>query len=135
MCVSPRKEVPYRHLPYSKDYSSRMDLSGHPRFLRPTEEAMDGPARPTWTGEDRRRREIACIGQALLASAWQALAASEAEAVDIHLKGGSVIAGAFALRLHGAVAEASTRRGLWTHAFAADEVVLVQHIPRGGRRR
>jgi len=93
------------------------------------------PAQGSWSGEDRRRPEVHCIGQALLAVAWAALAAVESEAVDIHLKSGAVVPGAIALRLHGAVAEASTRRGTWTHTFAAEEVVLVQHVPRGGRRR
>lgn len=112
-----------------------MDLSRHPRFLQPSDELVSTAAKPVWTGENRRRRDIVCLGQALLASAWQALAASEIEAVDIHLKSGATISGAFALRLHGEIAEASTRRGFWTHAFAADEVILVQHVPRGGRRR
>lgn len=111
-----------------------MDLSGHPRFLRAATEVA-GPGQDAWTGEDRRRRDAHCIGQALLAAAWAALSAGDVEAVDIHLKSGAVVAAVIALRLHGAIAEASTRRGLWTHAFAADEVVLVQHVPRGGRRR
>jgi len=112
-----------------------MALSGHLRFLRPSDDSADTAARPIWAGENRRQREIACIGQALLASAWQALAASEIEAVDIYLKSGAKISGAFALRLHGAIAEASTRRDFWTHAFSAEEVVLVQHVLRGGCRR
>jgi len=112
-----------------------MDLSGHSRFLRPSVDSVDAEPRLIWSGENRRQQEIVCIGQALLASACQALAASEVEAVDIHLKSGATILGAFALRLHGVVAEASTRRGCWTHAFAAEEVILVQHIHRGGRRQ
>ncbi len=108
-----------------------MDLSGHPRFLRAKQAAGDSD----WQGQERRQRLPECIGEALLASAWHALNAAEVEAVDIHLHGGAVIAGALALRLHGPVAEASTRRGVWTHAFAADAVVLVQHVLRGGRRR
>lgn len=112
-----------------------MDLSGHPRFLHPARELSTERAADSWAGDDRRRREIRCIGQALLASAWQALAASEAEAIDIHLKSGAIVSGVLALRLHGGIAEASTRKSYWTHAFAAEEVVLVQHVPRGGRRK
>lgn len=112
-----------------------MDLSGHPRFLHSMSEVSSDHGRPAWSGDDRRRREILCVGQALLASAWAALRASDIEAVDIHLKSGAVIAGAIALRLHGNIAEASIRLGQWTHAFSAEEVALVQHIPRGGRRR
>jgi len=112
-----------------------MDMSGHSRFLRPSVDSVEAASKPVWAGENRRQQEVICIGQALLASAWRALAASEVEAVDIHLKSGATIRGAFALRLHGVVAEASTRRGCWTHAFAAEEVILVQHIQRGGRRQ
>lgn len=72
------------------------------------------------------------IGESLLARGWAALESARAEAVDIHLRSGPVLRRVLELRIDGAVAEAATRPGLWTHAFAVEEVILVRQIPRGG---
>lgn len=74
------------------------------------------------------------MGEGLLAAAWAALASTRAEAVDIHLKTGIVIAGVRAVRLTGRLAEAATSPDCWTHVFNVDAVVLVEVVPRGGRR-
>lgn len=74
------------------------------------------------------------VGESLLATAWVALASARAEAVDIHLRSGAMVTNAIAVRINGAIGEASTRRGHWTHAFAIADVVMVRQIPRGGRR-
>lgn len=71
----------------------------------------------------------------LIATAWAALATARAETVDIHLRSGTTVHGVMALRVDGPIGEASTRAGQWTHVFALEEVMLVQHVPRGGRRR
>jgi hypothetical protein len=97
-----------------------MDLGGHDRF---------GAA-------SAQLRETAAmrIGTALLASAWSALASSRVESVAIHLRSGPIIEGVLQLRMDGAIAEASTRPGRYSHAFAVDDVVMIRHIPRGGPR-
>lgn len=98
-----------------------MDLAGHDRFKSSGRRA-DPPD--------------AClrIGEALLGAAWAALASARVESVDIHLRSGSDIRGVIAVRIDGAIAEASVRAGQWTHAFGVEDVVLVRHTPRGGRR-
>lgn len=75
----------------------------------------------------------ACTGAAarLLAFGWAALAGGRAEAVDIRLREGGAIDGVLALRIDGGVAEASTRAGVWTHAFRVEDVVLVRAVARG----
>lgn len=95
-----------------------MDLSGHDRFLR----------------EPGARTGDARAGVALLSAGWAALASSRAEAIDVHLRAGNAIAGIVALRTDGAMVEASTRRGHWTHYFTVSDVVMIQVVPRGGRR-
>ncbi len=100
-----------------------MDLAGHHRFST----NADGRNSP---GVDRWR-----TGELLIATAWAALAASRVETVDIHLRSGAIIHGAMAVRVDGPLGEASTRAGQWTHVFALEEVMLVQHVPRGGRRK
>lgn len=97
-----------------------MDLGGHDRF---------GAASASLRGTAAQR-----TGTALLATAWSALASSRVESVTIHLKSGPVIEGVLQLRMDGAIAEASTRPGQYSHAFAVEDVVMVRHTPRGGRR-
>ena len=96
-----------------------MDLGGHERF---------GIGQPAL-------RETAGFrtGTALLAAAWSALASARVESVTIHLRSGPVIEGVLQLRMDGAIAEASTRAGQFSHAFAVEDVVMIRHIPRGGR--
>lgn len=94
-----------------------MDLAGHQRF-REGADRSDGRAQ-------------GATGRALLARAWAALESVRAESVDVHLRSGAVVRGILALRVEGQVAEASTRRGEWTHAFALDDVALVRTNPRG----
>lgn len=67
----------------------------------------------------------------LLAFGWAALAAGRAEALDLRLQDGGTIEGVLALRIEGAIAEASTRPGAWTHAFRVADVVLVRAVARG----
>ncbi|WP_199553850.1 hypothetical protein [Sandaracinobacteroides hominis] len=88
-----------------------MDLGGHERF---------------------RTSEPRVPGLSLLANGWAALASAHVERVDIHLRSGQLVAGALDLRIDGAVAEASTVQGQWTHVFAVADVVLVRKVPRGG---
>jgi len=99
-----------------------MDLAGHHRFT--TDAQGEGGA-----AADRQR-----TGALLLASAWAALATARAETVDLHLRTGLVIKAALAVRVDGPLGEASTRAGQWTHMFALEDVMLVHHVPRGGRR-
>lgn len=99
-----------------------MDLAGHHRFSP----GVDGRKTP---GADRWR-----AGEMLIATAWAALSSARVEAVDIHLRSGVIVQGALGVRVDGLLGEASTRAGQWTHVFALDEVMLVQHIPRGGLR-
>jgi hypothetical protein len=96
-----------------------MDLGSHDRF---------------GAGATSLRETLALrTGTALLATAWSALASSRVETVSIHLRSGPVIDGVLQLRMDGGVAEASTRTGLYTHAFAVEDVVLIRHVPRGGK--
>ncbi len=94
-----------------------MDLAGHNRF-------RDGAERAEVRG---------AVGRALLARAWAALESARAESVDIQLRSGALLRGVIALRVEGQVADASTRRGEWTHAFALDDIALVRSNPRGGQ--
>lgn len=95
-----------------------MDLSGHDAFHR-----------------DRSARHAdARLGEVLLSAGWAALASARAEALEVRLRSGAHISGIIALRVNGAMAEASTARGLWTHYFAVADVALVQVVPRGGQR-
>lgn len=98
-----------------------MDLAGHQRF-------RDSVEKPDGRGSDGR----GAIGRALLARAWGLLESGRAESVDIQLRSGALVRGALALRVDGQVADASIRRGEWTHAFALDDVALVRGNPRGG---
>lgn len=75
------------------------------------------------------------LGHALLEIGWASLAGAGAEALDIHLRNGVVIHRAIDLRVDSEIAQASTIRGKWTHSFALDQVVLIEEIPRGGRRK
>lgn len=100
-----------------------MDLSGHEHFIR----------EPRPSAAEARSAQTR-LGEALLSSGWAALQSARAEAIDIHLRAGNSIAGVVALRVDGAMVEASTRRGQWTHFFAVADVVLVQLVPRGGKR-
>ena len=93
-----------------------MDLAGHQMF-------RDAGARAESPGS---------VGRALLARGWAALESARAESVDIQLRSGPLVRGVIALRVDGQVAEASTRRGEWTHAFALEDVALVRNNPRGG---
>jgi hypothetical protein len=88
-----------------------MDLSGHDRFRRA------GQRSP---------------GLLLLANGWAALASTTIERLDIHLQTGQIVCNVVDLRIEGAVAEAASAQGQWTHVFAVDDVVLVRKIPRGG---
>ena len=93
-----------------------MDLAGHQRFR---------------DGADRADGRNGAVGRALLARGWAALESARAESVDVQLRSGALVRGVLALRVEGQVAEASTRRGEWTHAFALDDVALVSSNPRG----
>jgi hypothetical protein len=97
-----------------------MDLGGHDRFK----------------GASAQLRDTAAvrIGTALLAAGWSALASSKVESVTIHLRSGPIIEGVMQLRMDGAIAEASTQPGRYSHAFAVEDVVMIRHIPRGGTR-
>lgn len=95
-----------------------MDLSGHQRFRE--------------SGDRADARGASAIGRALLARAWAALESTRAESVDVQLRSGGLVRGVIALRVEGQVADASTRRGEWTHAFALDDVALIRSNPRGG---
>ncbi|MGQ5701709.1 hypothetical protein ACUJ46_06640 [Sandaracinobacteroides sp. A072] len=94
-----------------------MDLSGHDRF------------RPS-AGQDARAQ---ATGESLLAIGWTALASGRAESLDIHLGSGLQVTGALAIRIGGGIAEAATRAGEFTHAFAVDDVVMVRQNRRGAR--
>ncbi len=96
-----------------------MDLGGHQRF---------------GVGSAPAARESAAqrTGTALLATAWSALASSRVESVSIHLRSGPVIEGVLQIRMDGMIAEAATRTGHYTHAFAVEDVVLIRHVARGG---
>lgn len=74
------------------------------------------------------------MGEALLATAWAALASARAEQVEIHLSTGAVIPAVRALRLTGRIAEAGPAPDIWSHAFDVEAILLVEIIPRGGRR-
>lgn len=94
-----------------------MDLDGHQRF-RESQDRADARG---------------AIGRALLARAWSLIESGRAESVDIQLRSGALLRGVLALRVEGQVADASVRRGEWTHAFALDDVALVRGNPRGGQ--
>lgn len=96
-----------------------MDLGGHERF---------GGGHPAL-----RETAASRTGTALLATAWSALASARGDSVTIHLRSGPVIEGVLQLRMDGAIAEASTRLGQYSHAFAVEDVVMIRHVPRGGR--
>jgi hypothetical protein len=96
-----------------------MDLGGHERFG-----GAGAPFRDTAATRN---------GTALLATAWSALASSRVESVTIYLRSGPVIDGVLQLRMDGGIAEASTRAGHFSHAFAVEDVVMIRHIPRGGK--
>ncbi len=101
-----------------------MDLSGHHHFRAASEAASRA-------GADQQG---ACrIGEMLLASAWASLSSTQVEAVDIHLRSGQIVRNAVAVRMDGEMGEASCRVGHWTHAFAVQDIVLVNRIPRGPR--
>jgi hypothetical protein len=95
-----------------------MDLSGHGAFLAATSD-RDLTNRP---------------GARLLTAAWVALASRRAESVTIHLRHGLQVDGVLGLRVDGALAEAATRPGQWTHVFLVEDVVLVRQVSRGGDR-
>jgi hypothetical protein len=99
-----------------------MDLAGHSRFSSGADEQT--------ARSDRWR-----TGELLIATAWAALATARIETVDIHLRSGAVVPEALAVRVDGPLGEASTRAGQWTHVFPLEEVVMIQHVPRGGRKR
>jgi hypothetical protein len=107
-----------------------MDLSGHGAFGQRLERPQQGHRAPPFTREEAR----AGIGPALLATAWAALASARVESVDIHLGEGRIVKGVRGVRLAGRLAEAETAPGVWTHAFDVEAVVLVELVPRGGRR-
>lgn len=93
-----------------------MDLGGHSAF-RQGANAQSATVR---------------VGLSLLATGWSALASGRVESISIQLRSGLLIDGVLAIRMDGLIAEASTRTGHYTHAFAVDEVVMVRQIPRGG---
>lgn len=88
---------------------------------------LSGTARPELPGAPE-------MGAAhrLLAFGWAALASGRAEALEIRLRDGVEVEGVLALRIEGAVVEAATRAGAWTHAFRVDDVLLVRAVARGG---
>lgn len=96
-----------------------MDLGRHQQFGTNT-----ASARPSASAQ---------AGAALLATAWSALASSRVETVSIHLRSGPVIDGVLLVRMDGPIAEAATRPGHYSHAFAVDDVVMIRHVPRGGQ--
>jgi hypothetical protein len=96
-----------------------MDLGGHDSF-------RTGGSLPA------REQAPAQVGLSLLATAWAALGSGRTESVSLLLRSGGLIEGVLAIRMEGAIAEAATRPGHFTHAFAVDEVVMVRQIPRGG---
>lgn len=73
-------------------------------------------------------------GWQLVSLAWQALQERRAESVDIELRGGTLIEGLRDIRIDGAIAEGSLRRGIWDHGFALSEVIRVRFVPHGGKR-
>ncbi|PZU48545.1 MAG: hypothetical protein DI568_07070 [Sphingomonas sp.] len=93
-----------------------MDLSGHSVFRQGATSQSAG----------------ARIGLSLLATGWSALASGRVETISVQLRSGTLIDGVLAIRMDGLIAEASTRAGHYTHAFAVDEVVMVKQVPRGG---
>lgn len=100
-----------------------MDLSGHGAFRN------DGKSRDA-AGRDAAGR----AGARLLTAAWVALSSGRMESVTLHLRSGPLVEGVLQLRVEGAIAEAATKPGEWTHLFAVEDVVLVQQVPRGGKR-
>lgn len=96
-----------------------MDLGGHQQFG--TSAAFVRPSAAAQTGA------------ALLATAWSALASSRVESVSIHLRSGPVIDGVLQVRMDGPIAEAATRAEQYNHAFAVEDVVMIRHLPRGGK--
>jgi len=96
-----------------------MDLGGHQRFGTSAGSARLSAAAQT--------------GTALLATAWSTLASTRVESVSIHLRSGPVIDGVLQVRMDGSIAEAATRTGHYNHAFAVDDVVMIRHVPRGGK--
>ncbi|MFQ3666050.1 MAG: hypothetical protein SNJ79_08500, partial [Sphingomonadaceae bacterium] len=87
-----------------------MDLSGHKQFLGPVSLFAGDLPRPDapCPTELRPAEPRPAAGPALLLAAWSALQSARIEAVDLHLRSGSVIAGAIRLRLAGPLAQAST---------------------------
>lgn len=106
-----------------------MDLSGHKIFR---EGAFRAGASDR--AQENRGQETGppAPGLSLLAAAWSALASGRVETVSLSLSSGAVIDGVLAIRLDGALAEAATRPGHYTHAFAVADVVMVRQVPRGG---
>jgi hypothetical protein len=92
-----------------------MDLSGHDLFSRGQSAATE------------RQRQ----GEAMLEAAWAALASRRADAIDLHLRSGSVIAGVLAVRVDGDIGHASTRLGQWTHFFPSADIAFIAVAPRG----
>jgi len=113
-----------RHAGNSGTQVDSMDRAGHYCFAPSVPGPQNAAVPERWHA-----------GEMLLATAWTALSSTRSERVDIHLRSGAVIEGALAVRANGAVGEASILRGHWTHMFALEDVMMVHHVPRGGRRR
>lgn len=107
----------------SDSLADSMDRAGHYCFAPSLPGPQNTPVAERWRA-----------GEMLLATAWTALSSTRSEKVDIHLRSGAVIQGALAVRADGAVGEATTLRGQWTHMFALEDVMMIHHVPRGGRR-
>ncbi len=112
-----------RPIPGSGALSESLDRAGRYCFATTAPEAQKAAAPERWRA-----------GEMLLATAWTALSSTRSEMVDIHLRSGAVIEGTLAVRTSGAVGEASIVRGQWTHMFALEDVMMVHHVPRGGRK-
>jgi hypothetical protein len=96
-----------------------MDMGGHQRFKVGTAAVV-------------RESAGTRAGMALLTAAWSALASSRVESVSIHLRSGPVIEGVLRLRMDGPIAEAATRSGHYSHAFAVADVAMIRNVARGG---
>lgn len=112
-----------RRAPDSDSFAESRDRAGHYCFAPSAPGPKNSVVAERWHA-----------GEMLLASAWTALSSTRSEMVDIHLRSGAVIPGALAVRAEGAVGEATTLRGQWTHMFALEDVMMIHHVPRGGRR-
>jgi hypothetical protein len=108
--------------------AAALDLSGHPQFLAPA------PSLSPLTEETAGTDGLA-LGPTLLFEAWAALQSARIEAVDLHLRGGTIIHGAVRLALIGPIARASTRLDGWSHLFPVADLLMVRLVPRGGWRR